>query len=134
MLATKATQLRTLEIFWDVYTNTKRTDMTVEQEVFISAVRQIRGLQELTFGGSGLIETLPDRLRDALGTVVVKMGREKARLKWLKDFRAEEVPSLQYRKLAGNKDQFSNVRITQLALTMQQLKYKSNVSFILIHI
>lgn len=108
--------------------------MTVEQEVFISAVRQIRGLQELTFGGSGLIETLPDRLRDALGTVVVKMGREKARLKWLKDFRAEEVPSLQYRKLAGNKDQFSNVRITQLALTMQQLKYKSNVSFILIHI
>jgi hypothetical protein len=134
MLATKATQLRTLEIFWDVYTNTKRTDMTVEQEVFISAVRQIRGLQELTFGGSGLIETLPDRLRDVLGTVVVKMGREKARLKWLKDFRAEEVPSLQYRKLAGNKDQFSNVRITQLALTMQQLKYKSNVSFILIHI
>lgn len=134
MLATKATQLRTLEIFWDVYTNTKRTDMTVEQEVFISAVRQIRGLQELTFGGSGLIETLPDRLRDALGTVVVKMGREKARLKWLKDFRAEEVPSLQYRKLAGNKDQFSNVRITQLALTMQQLKYKSNVSFILIQI
>jgi hypothetical protein len=134
MLATKATQLRTLEIFWDVYTNTKRTDMTVEQEVFISAVRQIPGLQELTFGGSGLIETLPDRLRDVLGTVVVKMGREKTRLKWLKDFRAEEVPSLQYRKLAGNEDQFSKCRIAQLALTMQQLKYKSNVSFILIHI